>query len=142
MKPRSELANNLANESEAYGYTLSIWGAGALLIDTYGVPGLFGVAAYLGGAVAGFAVLVAIAFGGVLDTTRVETSDSPLVVSTVHVASTGGSLAIAVGVIHVSLIPPLWTFLFVGFFVTVTYNLLLLAEELLAHFLDGRTESR
>jgi hypothetical protein len=142
MKPRSELANNLANESEAYGYTLSVWGAGALLIDAYGVPSILGITAYLGGALAGFATLVAVAFGGVLDTTRVETSNSPLVVSTVHVVSTGGSLAVASGVIRFSLVPPLLTFLLVGFSVTVTYNLLLLAEELLAHFLDGRKESR
>jgi hypothetical protein len=139
MKPRSELANNLANESEAYGYTLSIWGADALLIAAYGVPSILGVTAYLGGALSGFATLVAAAFGGVLDTTRVETSDSPLVVSTVHLASTGGSIGIALVIIHAALIPQLWTFAVVGFSITVTYNLLLLAEELLAHFFDSRS---
>jgi hypothetical protein len=139
MKPRSELANNLANESEAYGYTLCIWGAGALLIAAYGVPDVVGVTAYLGGALAGFATLVLVAFGGFLDTTQVETSGSPLVVSTVHLASTVGSIVIALVIIHADLIPQLWTFAVVGFAITVTYNLLLLAEELLAHFLDSRS---
>ena len=135
MEARRSLAANLANETEAYGYTLSIWGAGALLIDAYGVPALGGAMAYVLGALVGFAALAGVAFRGFLETADIEGSDSALVASTVHAVSTVGSLSATVIIVNVPGLPRLLTFALVGFAVTVAYNLLLLAEQLFARAL-------
>lgn len=132
MDLRRTLAANLASEAEAYGYTLSVWGAGALLIDAYGVPALEGALAYVFGALVGFAALAAVAFRGFFEPADVEPADSALVVSMVHVVSTAGSLAAAAAVVHLAEPPVSLGFALVGFSVTVAYNLLLLAEELFA----------
>ncbi len=131
MDRRRRLAANLAREAEAYGYTLSIWGGGALLIDAYGIPGLAGVVAYLVGALAGFAALATVAFRGFFESATVETSESVVVASMVHVVSTAGSLAAAFAVSHLLRPPALLAFVLAGVLVTVAYNLLLLVEELI-----------
>lgn len=135
MDARRSLAANLVNEAEAYGYTLSVWGAGALLIDAYGVPALEGAMAYVFGALVGFAALAAVAFRGFLEPPDVETADSALVVSMVHVVSVAGSLTAAAAVVHVVEPPGPFAFALVGLCVTVAYNLLLLVEELFARYL-------
>lgn len=57
MDPTSRLARNLVEESKAYGYTLTILGAGALLIHHYGMPGIVQTGLYIGGALAAIAAL-------------------------------------------------------------------------------------
>jgi hypothetical protein len=57
MDPRSRLTNNLTAESEAYGYTLTIWGSGAMLIYKVQTPDLFHILLLTFGAVLGFGVL-------------------------------------------------------------------------------------
>jgi hypothetical protein len=66
MDPTKRLASTLRSESSAYGYTLTIWGAGALTIHEYGMPGELSVFAYVGGALLGFAALSWFAFEGPL----------------------------------------------------------------------------
>ncbi|WP_276271195.1 hypothetical protein [Haloarcula litorea] len=131
MDPRRRLAANVASESEAYGYTLAVWGSGALLIDAFGIPGVRQAMGFVGGALLGFGTLAVLAVGGISE--QVSPSDSPstLVVSTVHIVATGGTL---LGVDRLIEVVPgervLVGFVAVGVFVTVTYNLLLLVEEL------------
>lgn len=48
MEPQDQLAQNLLSEAEAYGYTLSIWESGALLLTTYGTPALVEGFLYVG----------------------------------------------------------------------------------------------
>jgi hypothetical protein len=38
MDYRTDLRENLLSESKAYGYTLSVRGAGAMLVRTFGLP--------------------------------------------------------------------------------------------------------
>jgi hypothetical protein len=40
MDWRQQLARNLSAETEAYGYTLSVWGGGAILIHQYSAPSI------------------------------------------------------------------------------------------------------
>lgn len=129
MEYRTRLAANLASESEAYGYTLTVWGSGALLIHTYSVPGVARILSFVAGALAGFGLLAALAFEGFSAEMRVEESPSSLVVSAIHVVSTGGALAVVSLVVDV--VPEQWplaTFFAVGALATVTYNVLLLLE--------------
>jgi hypothetical protein len=129
MEYRTRLAANLVSESEAYGYTLTIWGSGALLIHSYSVPGVARILSFVAGALVGFALLAAVAFEGFSARMDVEESPSSLVVSAIHVLSTGGALAVVSFLLDVT--PdgwPLVTFFVVGALATVTYNVLLLFE--------------
>ncbi|WP_435063155.1 hypothetical protein [Halobaculum sp. EA56] len=130
--PRSRLARNLAAESEAYGFSLATWGSGAVVVHDVGVPGVVGASAFVGGAVAGFALLAAVAFGGLLSET--ETEDRSLaVVSTVHVlATTGTVLSVhAAVVVARGRFPGALALFAAGVALTVSYNLLLTTEDLL-----------
>jgi len=129
MEYRTRLAANLASESEAYGYTLTVWGSGALLIHSYSVPGVARILTFVGGALAGFGLLAALAFEGFSAEMRVEESPSSLVVSAIHIFSTGGALAVVS--LTLEAMPEQWslvTFFVVGALATVTYNVLLLLE--------------
>ncbi|MFB6235044.1 MAG: hypothetical protein ABEH81_01915 [Halopenitus sp.] len=132
MDARTQLEANLVSESEAYGYTLCIWGAGALLVDAYGVPGVTRTLAYVAGALLGFGALAVVAFRGFTETAAVSESPSSLVASTIHIGATGGTLLGVHGFLLVAgdgAVP--LTFAGVGCLVTVAYNLLLLLEAFL-----------
>lgn len=129
MQPRARLEANLVSESEAYGYTLSVWGTGALLIHAFGVPDIARILAFVAGALLGFAALALVAFDGVSAEATTTESPSSLVVSTIHVVATGGTLLLADALVVVGQAwPPVAVFLAAGVLVTVAYNLLLLLE--------------
>ena len=137
MDSKDRLAHNLTAESEAYGYTLTIWGSGAMLISKVETPDLFDVLLLAFGAILGFGVLGAVAFREMVK--EPEAEDTPLVVtSMVHVLSTLGNLVIAYLLVRfvVAHSTPRWfAFPLVGFQATVLYNLLLLLEDSLSeHF--------
>lgn len=132
MDARQRLADNLVSETEAYGYTLSVWGAGAMLIDTFDVPDAFAVFLFVGGALTSYAVLAGVAFGQPL--TQVETSDEEQLTaaSIVHVVATLGNLAVSHLLVQAlaALAAGTWVAAFaVGFQVSLSYNLLLLLER-------------
>lgn len=53
----------LSNQANAYGFTLVVWGAGALAIWQLGKPDPADVFAYLGGALVSISLIVAVVFG-------------------------------------------------------------------------------
>jgi hypothetical protein len=133
MEPIKRLGENLAAESEAYGFSLATWGVGALLIGNFGVPGVGGVLAYVLGAVAGFAALALLAFG--LPPGTADVSGSPLAVaSVIHIAATVGTLLLCEALIRLTtgVGPPAATFALAGFVMTASYNLLLTLETVAA----------
>ncbi|SHG56003.1 hypothetical protein [Halobaculum gomorrense] len=130
--PSSRLARNLAAESEAYGFSLATWGSGAVVVHAVGVPGVVGASAFVGGAVAGFALLAAVAFEGLFVET--ERGDRSLaIVSTVHVLATTGTVLVVHAVVTVvdGRLPEPPALFAAGVAVTVSYNLLLTTEDLL-----------
>jgi len=130
MEFRTRLESNLVSESEAYGYTLCIWGAGALLIDAFGVPGFGRVLAYVAGALGGFGLLAVLTFRGIAEEAAAE-SPSSLVASMIHIVSTGGTICIVQAFLAANgTANAAFAFFAVGLLVTVAYNLLLLLEEL------------
>lgn len=137
MEPTKRLAANLRSESSAYGYTLTIWGAGALLMHAYGTPNALEVFAYVGGALVGFGVLSWFAFEGPLahvDDTDVEMT----AVSMIHVAATAGNLLVVllvVNALHGAGVRSTATFGLVGAQSTVVYNFSLLLEDFLSELL-------
>ena len=62
---RSDLRNVVGSSATAYGYTLTVWSTGMVLSHAYGPPSPPLVFAFFGGAVLAFAVVGALAFGGV-----------------------------------------------------------------------------
>lgn len=92
MNWRQHLAQNLAAESEAYGYTLSIWGGGAILIHQYSTPNIIQIYLYVSGALVGFAALALLAFPHLFTPTHVEREQQPIIASSLHLIATFGSL--------------------------------------------------
>lgn len=133
MDPRTRLADNLARESAAYGYTLTVWGSGAMLIAAYGVPTPLEVLTFVTGAVLGFALLASVAFESPFDE-RSTDADDLRVASMVHVVGTLGTLAVAYGLTGLRSwgVPAVAVFGTVGVFAIVGYNLALLVEEIAA----------
>jgi hypothetical protein len=62
---RSDLRNVVGSSASAYGYTLTVWSTGMVLSYAYGPPSPPLVVSFFLGAVLGFAVVGALAFGGV-----------------------------------------------------------------------------
>lgn len=138
MDLRRRLGENLLAEGRAYGYTLTIWGAGAMLIREYGLPDHVDVFAYVVGALLAVGALAAAAFGNVLRSNVERDGHERPAVSLVHVAATLGNLLVSYVVIEfVAASTVAWVgFGLVGFQTTATYNVLLLVEERLGYALD------
>ena len=62
---RSDLRNVIGSSASAYGYTLTMWSTGSVLSHAYGPPSPPLVFSFFLGAVAAFAVVGMLAFGGV-----------------------------------------------------------------------------
>ena len=109
MNLREQLARNLVNESEAYGYTLSIWGGGSILINQYGTPTIGQILLYVGGALVAFATLAVIAFPHLFTEQETGQSRQLIIASTIHLIATFGSLGLAYLITRLvieSMIPP------------------------------------
>lgn len=117
----------------AYGYTLFVWGAGAMLIAEYGAPEPGDVFAFVAGAVVGFALLAAVVFESPFEERRTDTDDLR-VASMIHVVATLGNLAVAylLAGLRPQGVPAAVVSAAVGLVVTVGYNLALLVEEVAA----------
>jgi hypothetical protein len=62
---RKNLRAVVVSAAAPYGYTLSIWAAGAALVSVHGIPKTLAALAFAGGAVLGFAFVGALAYGGI-----------------------------------------------------------------------------
>lgn len=138
MEPSNRLARNLVMESKAYGYTLTIWGGGAILIAHYGTPNIARVALYAGGALVAMGALAFAAFGGMFTEQHQPETDPRLAASMIHFAATGGSLVVSYLAVVVGrpLVSPNIVFVIVGFLTTFVYNIGLIFEDVVARFLS------
>jgi hypothetical protein len=62
---RSGLRNVIGSSATAYRYTLTVWSTGMVLSHAYEPPSPSLVFSFFGGAVLAFALVAALAFGGV-----------------------------------------------------------------------------
>ena len=127
---RDRLATNLVEESEAYGFSLTTWGVGVLAVNRFGLPGVVGVSAYVGGAVVGFGLLAVVAFDQFFG--EAEVSDGSLfVASVVHIISTLGTVLASQGVLRVltPYLPEPAVFFCLGVLLATLYNALLTTEQ-------------
>ncbi|ELZ30925.1 hypothetical protein C474_10701 [Halogeometricum pallidum JCM 14848] len=133
MEPTRRLAHNLRSQSPAYGYTLTMWGAGHLLIHVYRMPDSLSVLAYVGGALVGFAVLSTAAFGDPpADVDDADSDTGVTALSLVHVTATAGNLLLILAVAHLlraAGVRSTVAFAVAGAQSTVLYNASLLLED-------------
>lgn len=132
------LKTNLTDESKAYGYTLVIWGSGALLINQFGLPGFSEVMAYVAGALTGFALLALIVYRGMFRDIANQQDDRLVVVSMIHYIAALGTVGLST-LLHSG--GPLWSFFLVGVNASVMYNVLLLVEIVFGEHLRGAEEA-
>lgn len=126
------LRSLLVQESRAYGFTLAFWGSGILLIEAFGLPSLYQILFYTGGAILGFGLLSLVAFKRALTTVEYD-QQQYLVFSMIHFLSALAPIVIThfmiVTVQTQSLMEPWLAFVTAGIAVSTFYNLLMLLEE-------------
>lgn len=117
---RHQLRTVVSATAAPYGYTLAVWSAGALAsraVDAF--PSTLDTLLLLGGAVAGFALLAGLAFGGFGEAFRPTPRRQVKVWGGMHVPALGSSVLVCSGVVHVLRGHLIW--LSVGFAATTTY---------------------
>jgi hypothetical protein len=117
---RASLALVVAASSTPYGYTVSIWSTGAILMSSHGVPSGAQVVGFIGGALGGFALL------GLASRRHLTGGSSPHQAGDRVTAGTLHWIAVSAAVGGVALIRPLpgWAAWPLGSFVATTTYLL------------------
>ncbi|WP_049969190.1 hypothetical protein [Haladaptatus cibarius] len=143
MNPVEELAQNLLSESKAYGYTLMIWGGGAILMNQYGSSRILEIFLYVVGALVAFGAMASIAFDDLFEDIDSNPSGRLIAASMVHVVATFGNLLLSYSIVAALNpgFPANWVFLAIGFQGTLVYNLLLLLEDGVARFVTVRVDA-
>jgi hypothetical protein len=127
---KAHLKSAVATSAAPYGYTLTIWTSGAVVTHARGIPTAWEALLFLAGAVLGFAVAAAIAYG---HPGRIFASREPASVRLwggFHLVSVGlaiGAAALVTALLHD---PVAW--LVVGFSATLVYLLVIAAQFTLA----------
>lgn len=124
---RRDLADALRGERRAYGFTMVVWGTGALLLGSRGSPGISGVAAYLGGIVVAMAIVLLVDAGGPTAALPSSRGSHP-VASAIHLIAPAGG--VAAGVACGLAVPGIAACYFVAGFVACVVFQLGLAIEL------------
>ena len=123
---RKNLREIVEGAAAPYGYTLSIWAAGATLVSVHGLPTALAALTFVVGAVLGFTFAGSLAYGGIpgqLDRER----GHPLLWGSLHFVSIGlsvGAVALIAYFVEGFIVWPLS-----GFLVTSIYLLVVGAES-------------
>lgn len=133
---RKNLRAVVGTSAAPYGYTLATWTTGAVLIGVRGLPSAFAALAFMFGAVTGFALVGAVAFGGVRRHFGQEPGEARLIWGSFHFFSVGcaiGTTALVARYVEGFVAWPLAGFLF-----TTAYLLVLGVESAVAYAWDRR----
>lgn len=126
-----KLRDNITDESVAYGYTLAVWGSGALLISSNTISPTTIMSFVIGG-ITGFALLALIAFGKFVKQVSPETDSDFVVASMIHILASFGTVATNYFLITFSGLEGNLLFLLTGLNTTFLYNIMLMAEYYLS----------
>jgi len=127
---RSHLKTAVATSAAPYGYTLTVWTSGAVTTHALGIPTAWEALLFLAGAVTGFGVTAALAYGL---PTEILASPEPGPVRLwggFHVVSVG--LAIGAAALVTTLITDPVAWMIVGFVATLVYLVGIAAQFTLA----------
>jgi hypothetical protein len=134
---RQALKKNVSDESLAYGFTLSVWGSGAVLLASVPEVTAKMVLSLGAGSVLSFGIISEVVFSSLLAGYEIQARQKRVVASMIHVLGAG----VNVGVSYVMVralegLAPYWAIFFgVGFHVMLTYNIMLLVEIYLSEIL-------
>lgn len=115
---RAALGTIVSASAAPYGYTVSLWSSGALLVHFHGVPGVARVFLFLTGALLGFAIVGSFAHGALRTTVPLSPGPGHVLTGLLHWFSVG----LAVGSVSLVAELPGWLgWLFGPLFATVVY---------------------
>lgn len=123
MDYRQHLRAVVAASAAPYGYTLTLWTAGAVTSHAMGLPSAIDALLLLTGAVTGFAVVGGYAFGSINGVLMPTTRGEIRVWGGVHLPSVGSSILLVALITRTLSGPLAWTA--VGFVATSTYLLVI-----------------
>ena len=127
---RSALRATVAASAAPYGYTLTIWTTGAVLTHARGVPGTTEALLFLVGAVAAYALVGGLAFGGLSERLVPEPARA-VVWGGLHLFSVG--LAIGAASLIAHLVKDVAAWPLDGFLVTALYLVASASQLAVAH---------
>lgn len=137
MDAQYALKRNISDESLAYGFTLSVWGSGAILLEFVEVFSADYALAYGLGTIISFGLLTLFVFNSLLEQYDIQARQTRVVASMIHVLGA----VVNVGLSYL-LVAYLWDklatetiFFIIGLQVMATYNVMLLVEILLSEWL-------
>ena len=128
---RRNLRVVVGTSAAPYGYTLATWTTGAVLVGARGIPSALAALTFMFGAVLGFAVVGAVAFGGVGKHSDRESGEARLVRGSFHFFSVG--CAIGVSALVARYLDGLAACPLAGFLFTSAYLLVLGTESAAAY---------
>jgi hypothetical protein len=127
---RRHLRASVVGSAAPYGYTLTIFGAGSVAEDLIGKPHLLEVLLYVAGAVAGFLLVGAVAFGRLRVSLSKPDTGPEAIWGHAHLLSAGAAICSAWAFLQVLDSDVAW--LVVGFLATTVYLLLDAVQTTLA----------
>jgi hypothetical protein len=89
---RAALATIVAASAAPYGYTVTLWSSGAVLMDSHGTPHVAEVFLFVAGALAGFALMALVAHGTLGRGDPPDDADARVVAGSLHVLAAGGAV--------------------------------------------------
>lgn len=92
---RAALATMVTASAAPYGYTISVWSSGAMLLRSRGVPNVAEVFAFLAGALAGFGVMALAAQGAVTHLEALDDASDRVVAGALHWLAAGAAVGAA-----------------------------------------------
>ena len=133
---RSHLKTAVAASAAPYGYTLTVWTSGAVTTHARGVPTAWEALLLLAGAVLGFGVTAALAYGRPSEVLASREHGSVRLWGGFHLASVGLAIGATALVTELIKSPVVW--FAVGFTATLVYLVVIAAQFT---FADVRGES-
>ena len=127
---RSALRATIAASAAPYGYTLTIWTSGAVLSHARGIPSAAEALLFLGGAVAGYALVAAVALRG-SEERLVPEPATAAVWGGLHLFAVGMAIGAATVIAHLVHNVAAWPL--VGFLATALYLTVSSGQLAIAH---------
>lgn len=91
---RAAFGTMVAASAAPYGYTISIWSSGALLMHSHGTPRVGDVFAFLAGALTGFGLLALFAHGALARTESLDHLSDRVLAGAMHWFAAGAAVGI------------------------------------------------
>ena len=127
---RSHLKTAVATSAAPYGYTLTVWTSGAVTTHALGIPTAWQALLFLAGAVAGFALTAALAYGHPAELLTPRVPAAVRLWGGFHLVSVG--LAIGAAALVTTVLKDSVSWMIVGFFATTVYLVVIAAQYTLA----------